>query len=144
VLDLAYAETLVKTAETVNRHIAAGTLPDRIPYDNEVCGRCPFLNICLPDIAMIAPSLEDDPELLEMLRRREELKPASDEYRKVDEAVKSRFRDATGAAEGKFIVGAEWYVTVAPKPVKAYTVDARTDYIVKIQRLGKKGTEPVA
>src|SRR3990167_7296497 len=39
-LDYAYTETLLKRIEEVNRHVDAKKLPDRIPYDGKLCGRC--------------------------------------------------------------------------------------------------------
>src|SRR5262245_8005025 len=48
-LDYDYAESLLRRAERINAHVEAGTLPERIPFDEEVCPRCPFFALCLPD-----------------------------------------------------------------------------------------------
>jgi CRISPR/Cas system-associated exonuclease Cas4 (RecB family) len=50
-LDYGYAEELLQRCERINAHVDAGTLPDRIDYDPDVCGKCPFLHLCLPDHA---------------------------------------------------------------------------------------------
>jgi hypothetical protein len=46
-LDLEYAEDLVRKADTVNAHIAAGTLPDQFNDPGE-CNGCPFAALCCP------------------------------------------------------------------------------------------------
>ena len=82
-LDFAYAETLIQKAERINAHIKAGTLPDRIPYDDNISGNCPFAHICLPDHKHEA-TLLDDPELESKLDRRGELKSLKDEFEEIE------------------------------------------------------------
>jgi CRISPR/Cas system-associated exonuclease Cas4 (RecB family) len=161
VLDYEMAEQLVAKAERVNTATAAifkaggippsgivpatidALLPERIPYDEEICGRCAFFHVCLPDQALTAPQLQEDPELLAMLRRREELKPASDEYERLTRTINDRFKRAAEDTletqdAAQFVVGTDYYVTVTKRSVKEFTVQARVDKVVKVQRLGKK------
>ncbi|TPW18834.1 MAG: hypothetical protein FD126_3289, partial [Elusimicrobia bacterium] len=71
-LDDALADQVLKTARTIKRHVAAGTLPARIDYDNETCGRCPFVNVCIPDIKQDARlKLLENEELGRLLELRD-------------------------------------------------------------------------
>ena len=48
-IDYDYAESLLDRAERINKHVAEGTLPERIPFDDQVCPRCSFYGRCLPE-----------------------------------------------------------------------------------------------
>lgn len=145
-LDMEHAEELVAKAERINAHVAAGTIADRIPYDQDICGRCPFFSICLPDIALreAAEFWPDDPEIVTLLRRREELDPARAEYARTDGDAKELFKKAAeGRGNMQYLVAGEFLVQVSDRQVKAEARlrPARTDRVVKIQRLGKDRRE---
>jgi CRISPR/Cas system-associated exonuclease Cas4 (RecB family) len=60
-LDYVLGEACLKTAEEINKHITEKTLPDRI-QDREVCKKCPFKLLCLPEISFGEPlKIVDDP-----------------------------------------------------------------------------------
>ncbi len=146
-LDWTLGEEVVRKAEAVNAHYHAGTLPDRIPYDPDICGRCAFFHICLPEAALESPTWDEDPDLLRRLDRLAELKPVTDEHRRLDEDLKDLFRKASaGQTNASFVVGGKWFVSVSDREVRAELKPrpARTDRPVKIQRLGVPPTiEPV-
>jgi len=48
-LDYEFAESLVQKAEVINNHVAGGTLPEPIEYQDDICGECAFAHICLPE-----------------------------------------------------------------------------------------------
>jgi CRISPR/Cas system-associated exonuclease Cas4 (RecB family) len=135
-LDYAVAEDLVRKADAVNAHIASGTLPDRIPYDEEVCGRCTFFHLCLPDEALRGgATIVDDPDLEAQLRRRADLEPLAREYDRLDRAIKDRAKQALGTGE-EAIVGTDWLIRIKSVTRRAYQVAEATVQVVQIQRLG--------
>jgi hypothetical protein len=104
-LDLEYAEGILKKLERVNRHVAAGTVPPAIPYDEDICERCPFFQTtCLVEVKRTALELSDDAELAEDLARREVLKPMAAEYDKLDKAVKTKVKGQEKVACGNFLI----------------------------------------
>src|SRR5437867_568445 len=68
-LDYDYAESLLRRAERINAHVEAGTLPERIPFNEEVCPRCPFYALCLPDFEGKDPIAFLEDETVEFLDR---------------------------------------------------------------------------
>ncbi len=108
-LDYEYAETLLQKAERVNIHVAAGTVPDPIEWEDATCQRCGFLHICLPDRSMGIPVDVVEDRLLEgKLLRRELLKSASSEYDALDKEIKARFKGVPNSLVGAWnIIGKE-------------------------------------
>lgn len=88
-LDYAYCEELLKKAERVDCHVDAGTLPDRIPYDPDMCDRCDFAHICLPPVEnRDSLYLEQSAEIEQTLKNREVVAEASKAYAALDKTVK--------------------------------------------------------
>ena len=109
-LDLGECELLLQRLETVQAHLSVGELPDRIAYRDDVCGRCDFAGICLPDVMRTAAEIMTDDVLLADLQRREQLKESAKEYDKIDESVKARLTEIPKAVAGDFmIVGKEMF-----------------------------------
>jgi len=100
-LDYQFAEELIQKAERINAHVQQGTVPAPIPYDESVCGRCPFLHICLPDVT-------NDPELEAKLKRRAELAPLRSEYEALDEEVKTAVNERPKVVCGDFLITGKW------------------------------------
>lgn len=100
--DYTYAEELIKKAEMINAHIDAGTLPERIKYEESICGKCDFKPICLPDVERTEASILTDAELEEDLEERERLKPLAKAYDDIDESVKARLKEIPKAFCGRF------------------------------------------
>jgi CRISPR/Cas system-associated exonuclease Cas4 (RecB family) len=85
-LDYELGEAVLKTAEAINDHVDAGTLPPH-REDIDKCGKCPFKKVCLPDIDFdIGPQVGDDPMLEKRIDRYMELveqkKEAEELYKK--------------------------------------------------------------
>jgi hypothetical protein len=82
----------IQKAQSVNEHIAAGTLPDPMDYSDAICGRCEFKNICLPSRAGTGAAWVDDERLVDDLRERDHLQTFSRRYDDLDRSVKERVR----------------------------------------------------
>jgi hypothetical protein len=97
-LDYDFCEQLLKRAERVYAALKAETPPERTT-DFDVCMKCPFRHICLPDLKA-GPGVQaiDDVELAGMLERREQLAPMAEEFEKLDDQVKDAAK-AGGAGE---------------------------------------------
>lgn len=89
-LDYEYAESLIQRAERINRHIDQGTLPDRIAWRPDVCGRCPWLHLCLPDRVGHDPiEFLEDETIVELIEERERLSDDRAAYEAVDKQLKA-------------------------------------------------------
>ncbi len=130
-LDFAYAESLIQKAERINAHIQAGTLPDRITYNDNISGVCPFSHICLPDVTHEA-TLLDDPELEIKLDRRAELKEAKDEFETLDKEIKESVKEKPSIVIGKWAISGKWV------DKKEFTVKAIRYWQTQIKKLGEK------
>lgn len=109
-LDYGYAEKLIQRAERINAHVAAGTLPERIAWDDEVCGRCEFLHLCLPDRVNKNPiQFVEDEQAEKRLETRYEAEEASREFKAADEWVKAwvweKYPD-----EATVTIGTSWVI----------------------------------
>ena len=121
-LDYEYGESLLKKCERVNVHVKNGTIPDPIQYDDQICGRCPFLHICLPEMKRDSMDLRTDPELECQLTRRAELAPLAKEYKDLDEEVKTAVKEQDNILIGDWLITGKWIHKMASqKPPKATT-----------------------
>jgi CRISPR/Cas system-associated exonuclease Cas4 (RecB family) len=140
-LDYDFAESLIKKAEAVNKHVAEGTLPDPMDYDEDICGECPFAHICLPDRIGKEVEVTDDGELLELVTRYFELKPGAKEYDEVNERinklVEGREKILVGDyfIEGKYVTRKVYHV---PDDVKAKYAGTSQSWQKKIIPIGKE------
>jgi len=121
-LDYAFAETLVQKAEAINKHVAEGTLPDPMDYDEDICGSCGFVHVCLPDRIGKEVEVSDDGALLDLVTRYMELKPGAKEYddvnARINKLVEGREKILVSGyfIEGKWITRKVYHV---PDEVKA-------------------------
>jgi hypothetical protein len=106
-LDLEYGEQLLKRAERINRHVQLGTLPDRIPWDEDVCGKCKYLSLCLPERVGKDPLVFlEDSTVEAMIDERARLEESGKEYDKIDTRFKewAKARPETKILIGKYLV----------------------------------------
>ena len=106
-LDYDEGERILKIAESIKSHVEANTLPDRIPYDHEICGRCPFLSTCIPDIANVPSNrIEGNEALAELFEARDAMKEKWTQVEAIEKKIKAFFENVTAGVYtvGNFIV----------------------------------------
>jgi hypothetical protein len=142
-IDYDYVQALLDRGRMVNEHVRAGELPAPIDWDDNVCGRCRFLGICMPDQIRTMGGLQlyELPGMEQKLLEREalaiELKPLQAQYDDVNNYVKHVFK----AAEGKQFAVGDFLVTRSERKVKSYTVDERVDTIVTVKHVGAEAVK---
>lgn len=107
-LDYDFAETLVKKAEAINKHVAEGTLPDCIEFDENICGDCAFTHICLPERIGKEVDISESTELLELLYKYETLKPGAKEFDEVNESITKLVEGKEKLLVGDFFIQGKW------------------------------------
>ncbi|UOF82076.1 crispR-associated [Caudoviricetes sp.] len=96
--DPIYCDEVLKRATDVYAAITADKLPEPIG-DVDLCMKCDFRHVCLPDLAMANQvTVIDDQELGAMLDRRNQLEESAKEFKEIDEEIKSKVQSA-GAGE---------------------------------------------
>ncbi len=131
-LNYGYAESLLKKAEEINRNVIANTVPNRIPYNPEMCRGCDFEHICLPPAENNEELLiEAEPVIEEALNRRAEVEVMSKEYSKLDKKIKDYIKTR---ASDKINIG-DWFIekktTVSMSKPKEATEITRTTIFIK-------------
>ncbi len=132
-IDYAFIEGLLQRAERVTKALASETPPERTK-DAELCIKCPYRHVCLPEIKFgEGVQILGGQELTEMLERRDQLEAASKEFDEIDKAVKNLAK-ATG--EGEKIAG-DFLITVKKRSKKAFSVAASEYFETRIVKITK-------
>jgi CRISPR/Cas system-associated exonuclease Cas4 (RecB family) len=136
-LDYDFVEEILQKTERVENHVKDRTLPERI-NDLDVCTRCAFFNLCLPEIKRQPMEIIDDGELEAMLARWDELKPLEKEYKDLDKQLKESFRGSEKLLIGNYLIEGQLVERKAyiPKPVEASSY-----WKYKINKLESVGTD---
>lgn len=128
-LDMTYAEELVQRAEVINQHVAAKTYPDRIPYEDQICGKCDFAKVCLGDIVRTEAEILTNEDLISKLEKREQLKEPAKTYAELDKEIKHDLKGIKKGVAGDFaIIGKEIQQ-------KGYTVEEKAYWQTSIKKL---------
>lgn len=107
-LDYDFAESLVQKAEAINKHVADGTLPDPMPYNEDICRGCGFEHICLPERIGKEVDISDSTELLELVTRYVTLKPGAKEYDQVNERINKLVEGNGKILIGDYFIEGKW------------------------------------
>ena len=107
-LDYEFAESLVQKAEAINAHVAAETLPEPMPYNEDICQGCGFEHICLPDRIGKEVEISDNTELLELVTRYTTLKPGAKEYDEVNDRINKLVEGKDKLLVGDYFIEGKW------------------------------------
>jgi hypothetical protein len=94
---------IIEKSRVIDEHLKNETTPDCIEYDTNTCGKCDLVHICKPVNPAGSALIKVDDDLIEALKRRQELKPNSAEYNKLDKYVKTLLAGKNGMAGDFFI-----------------------------------------
>ncbi len=108
-LDYEFAESLIKKAEAINRHLVTGTLPEPMEYNDQICGDCGYAHICLPDRIGKEVEVQDDGELVDLVRKYDALKASAKEFDEVDKKINEIVRGREKILVGDWFVEGKWY-----------------------------------
>lgn len=136
-LDFGTCEWLLQRLERVYEHLKAKTYPDRIPYDQSVCDRCPFAHICLPDVVNKPADMIDNPELEQAIARHEELKPLAAEYDGIHDKLKETFADID-----KAVVGSRFLIQQLPSLRTVYKLPKEVEETIEQMKKEYATKEP--
>lgn len=134
-------ERFLARAEIVVDHIEAGTLPPYLENDAAECKRCPFYGgTCNPPIGGAGAVVIADPEIEQLIARREELDQAASEYDRLDRDLKAKLRGTESAVCGPYLISGTWGKSTRidlPATLKAQytTVDPRGRFTLTITRV---------
>jgi hypothetical protein len=129
-LDWDRASELVRKAEEVNAHLSRQTYPDRTEGDH--CAKCDFVALCHPAILnRDGAALLSDPEIEEMLARRESLADAAREYEALGKQIQGKVPEGLEQA----LVG-DWLITGKWIERKERTTPASRYWVRKYERIG--------
>ena len=138
-LDYEFGETLIKKAEAINKHVAEGTLPAPMDYQEDICQECPFVHICLPDRIGKEVEVTEDGELLELVTRYMTLKPGAKEYDEVNERINKLVQGREKILVGDYFIEGKWVtrkVYHVPDDVKKQYEDTSQSWkkdIIKVE-----------
>jgi len=110
-LDYELGEECIKAAEIINKHVDDATLPDRI-NDREVCKKCPYKILCLPDIDLGVPlKIVDDPMYEERIDKHFETKNTATEADKLWEIIRNEAKSQADEKGNLNIVVGKYRIT---------------------------------
>lgn len=129
-LDWTLADALVKRSQEIDRMVAAKIDPDPIPYADDVCGRCGFMQLCYPpkDFGEGAELITDQ-TFIDDLTEWERLKPLAAQYDALDKSIGKRVNKHPLVMAGDFVIEGKEI------PRKGFTVEAGTTWRKTIRRL---------
>ena len=138
--DYTYAEELIKKAEIVNAHVDAGTYPERIQYDDNICGKCDFADICLENVMRKEAEILTDPDFIDKLEERESFKAARARFEELDAELKATIKREHPTMD-KGLAG-DFMIVAKSQTRKNYErgpeIEPTQSTIISIKKLGSK------
>jgi hypothetical protein len=106
-LDYEIGEQTLKKCEAINAFVARNELPDRIDFDDSICGQCGFAHICLPPTAGKEVEI-DTGELEQMLETYYGLESAAKEYAELNDEINKMLQGKSKILAGDYFVTGKW------------------------------------
>lgn len=128
-IDYVLGAELLRKAEAINKHVAEDTLPDCMPWDEQICGDCGYVHICLPEVDRDALEIQTDPELEAKIERWFELKPNKSEYDGLDKEIKAQLK-----GQDKIVIG-DYLITGKMVQKKGFSVNASEYWKCNIKQM---------
>lgn len=136
-LDYDLGEKLIQKAESINKHVNTGTMPDPIEWDDNICGKCGFLHICGPDRVGKEIEFLEDETLLSELEDYHRLKPMAQEFKQIDEILKKKLDGRKGVI-GDFLIDGSYRKRISydlPAEIKSKYIIESEYWVKKIIRI---------
>jgi CRISPR/Cas system-associated exonuclease Cas4 (RecB family) len=139
-LDIETCDMLARKAERVNLLVEEynkrgdSALPAPIAWNQALCGDCKYLHICPNSRDIPETEISTDKELIELLERREALKPMSDEYDDVKDAIDDRLE----RFQGKPLLIGDWLVRWVEVKRAEKLMPAMSYFQKRIAKVGEK------
>lgn len=137
-LDYELCENLLKKAEEIEGHLKNNTLPDRIQYDDQICGKCPFVHICCPSPKSEGVQFIVDNELEELLQEYDTLQSSVKKFKEIDEQLKLRLKEQDKICIGDFYITGGWRQSTKyniPNDIKATYKETSQYWVKKITKI---------
>lgn len=128
-LDYSLGESLLQKASAINAHVAGGTVPDPIEWDDNTCSECGYLHICTPDRIGKEIEVVDDVELEDMLSRRDALLAVHKEYEAIDKELKEVVKEREKILCGNYLITGKW------QERGEYTVKPTRFWVTKVAKV---------
>lgn len=106
-LDYDLGEKTLQKCEAINKFVAACDLPDRIDFDESICGQCSYAHICLTDHVGMEVEI-DTGELEQMIKTLYQLESAANEWEEVNKAINQMVEGRNKILAGDYFVSGRW------------------------------------
>jgi hypothetical protein len=128
-----FLNDILHKATIVNDHVKNETLPDAIEPDENICGRCNFKSLCIPEVSFDEVlSIEENQYLLGLLEERQAIMPVYRRYNEIDKEVKLNVKGKSNSLLGQF------HITGKTIKKKGFEVKPGSYWKANIRYLGDK------
>ena len=106
-LDYEMGEQTIRKCEAINAFVASGDTPDRIDFDENICGQCPYAHICLPPTAGREVEI-DTGELAEMIKTYYQLESSAKEHAELNDEINKLVQGKDKILAGDYFITGRW------------------------------------
>jgi CRISPR/Cas system-associated exonuclease Cas4 (RecB family) len=142
ILDFGECDFILKRLEKIWEYVQKKEYPPKIEYKKDICGRCSYSHICLPDVENKSSQMIDNEELEQTIDKHEELYKNYKEYKSIHGQLKETFNNVESAfigskyqIVGKTIVKKLVNTKSMPDDVKKKYTEEKSEYRFHIETL---------